>query len=315
LIELGSNEELHKTHKNNKINNQQREMQRKFRSNRIPTDTNAKFGFKPKRKRIFVFLVAFSSISSVLLFMAASSLFAGSRHFDSVLYQAVETSKITHVDLPLAATSSSSCYPKMGLIPLKHRDQLGDLAEKHGLKSGIEIGVKEGDFARTMLSNWKSCEKYHLVDLWAQQTNYKDVANVNNAVQEDFYQRAKTVLGEHKHKTEFHRMLSTEASKKFEKESIDFIYVDARHDYCGVKEDLEHYWPILKPGGIMAGHDYMENSEVRNQDWGLCEDGTRNEMAVKGAVNDFFVPKGLTISVTYIKRRQKSTWMVQKPLC
>ena len=215
----------------------------------------------------------------------------------------------------LAASSTSSCYPKMGLIPLKHRDQLGDLLEKHGLKSGIEIGVKEGDFARTMLSNWKSCEKYHLVDLWAQQTNYKDVANVNNAVQEDFYQRAKTAVGEHKLKTQFHRMLSTEASKNFEKESIDFIYVDARHDYCGVKEDLEHYWPILKPGGIMAGHDYMENSEVRNQDWGLCEDGTRNEMAVKGAVNDFFAPKGLTISVTYIKRRQKSTWMVQKPLC
>jgi hypothetical protein len=30
-----------------------------------------------------------------------------------------------------------------------------------------------------------------------------------------------------------------------------------RHDYCGVKEDLENYWPKLKRGGIIAGHDYL----------------------------------------------------------
>ena len=31
----------------------------------------------------------------------------------------------------------------------------------------------------------------------------------------------------------------------------------ARHDYCGVKEDLETYWPKLRRGGILAGHDYL----------------------------------------------------------
>lgn len=110
-------------------------------------------------------------------------------------------------------------------------------------------------------------------------------------------------------------MLSTEAAKKFRNESIDFIYVDARHDYCGVKEDILHYWSILKPGGIMAGHDYNENSEIRGQDWGLCADGTRNDLAVKGAVNDFFLPKGLTITVTYYREHNFMTWVVQKPLC
>lgn len=86
-------------------------------------------------------------------------------------------------------------------------------------------------------------------------------------------------------------MFSTQAAKSFKNESIEFIYVDVRHDYCEVTEDLENYWPILRPGGIMAGHDYKENSEVLKQDWGLCEDGTRNDLAVKGAVNDFFPSK------------------------
>ena len=65
----------------------------------------------------------------------------------------------------------------------------------------------------------------------------------------------------------------------------------------------------------MAGHDYNENSEVRGQDWGLCADGTRHDLAVKGAVNDFFLPKGLTITVTYYREQNFMTWMVQKPLC
>jgi hypothetical protein len=30
-----------------------------------------------------------------------------------------------------------------------------------------------------------------------------------------------------------------------------------RHDYCGVMEDLVAYWPKLRSGGIIAGHDYV----------------------------------------------------------
>ena len=34
-------------------------------------------------------------------------------------------------------------------------------------------------------------------------------------------------------------------------------YIDARHDYCGCSEDIQNWWPKVKPGGIMAGHDYV----------------------------------------------------------
>ncbi len=220
---------------------------------------------------------------------------------------AKDSSKVT--------TTAASCYPKFGIRPLKQREELPQLLQEHNLKTGIEIGVKQGDFAKIVLDGWKSCEKYHLVDLWAQQENYKDHANVDNVVHDRFFQETKAKLQIFGDKIEIHRMLSTEAAKFFEKESIDFIYVDARHDYCGVKEDLEHYWPILKPGGIMAGHDYNENSEVPGQDWGLCADGSRNELAVKGAVNEFFLSKGLTIAVTYYRQENYMSWMVHKPLC
>lgn len=52
------------------------------------------------------------------------------------------------------------------------------------------------------------------------------------------------------------RMLSTQASKQFEDESLDFVFIDASHDYDSVKEDINSWWPKIKIGGILAGHDY-----------------------------------------------------------
>ena len=48
----------------------------------------------------------------------------------------------------------------------------------------------------------------------------------------------------------------------------------------------------------MAGHDYLLAREVRGQDWSLCHNGTRNEGAVKGAVDDFAAQNGLRVHHT-----------------
>jgi glycosyltransferase involved in cell wall biosynthesis/predicted O-methyltransferase YrrM len=52
------------------------------------------------------------------------------------------------------------------------------------------------------------------------------------------------------------RMPSTEAAAKFADESIDFLFLDADHEYPGVSADMAAWWPKVKVGGIMAGHDY-----------------------------------------------------------
>lgn len=52
------------------------------------------------------------------------------------------------------------------------------------------------------------------------------------------------------------RKSSIEASKQFEDLSLDFVFIDASHDYNSVKQDLECWYPKVKPGGWFAGHDY-----------------------------------------------------------
>jgi len=55
-----------------------------------------------------------------------------------------------------------------------------------------------------------------------------------------------------------HRMPSLDAVNLFEDESIDFIFLDGDHSYEYVKQELHAWYPKVKPGGVIAGHDYIE---------------------------------------------------------
>lgn len=50
---------------------------------------------------------------------------------------------------------------------------------------------------------------------------------------------------------------SNELVKEIEDESLDMIYIDADHGYHSVKNDISVWFPKVKPGGIISGHDYF----------------------------------------------------------
>jgi predicted O-methyltransferase YrrM len=53
-----------------------------------------------------------------------------------------------------------------------------------------------------------------------------------------------------------HQGDSAESASDFADASLDFIFIDAAHDYDSVVKDLAAWWPKLKTNGIFAGHDY-----------------------------------------------------------
>ena len=49
---------------------------------------------------------------------------------------------------------------------------------------------------------------------------------------------------------------SEENAVRWPDESFDFVYIDGDHSYAGFSADLKMWWPKVKQGGFLAGHDY-----------------------------------------------------------
>lgn len=187
---------------------------------------------------------------------------------------------------------------------LRNRSQLGQLATLLNFQTGVEVGTQMGFFAKELLTEWTSCTEFHIVDLWKHQDNYSDGANVTDSQHDVCFQKAMLNLRPWlcRNILRIHGELSCEAVKKIP--PIDFVYIDARHDYKGVMEDLTAYWPLVNVGGIMAGHDFLDADEHKKynpgDDWSIQYDGIKrtDNKAVKSAVLEFFGKKNQIVNVT-----------------
>lgn len=53
------------------------------------------------------------------------------------------------------------------------------------------------------------------------------------------------------------------AAALYEDNSLDFVFIDANHAYPFVKQDIEAWYPKVKRGGLLAGHDYTSHKGVK----------------------------------------------------
>lgn len=54
-----------------------------------------------------------------------------------------------------------------------------------------------------------------------------------------------------------HQGMSWDGAQHYDDKSLDFVFIDAGHDYTSVKKDIDAWLPKVKSGGILAGHDFM----------------------------------------------------------
>lgn len=55
---------------------------------------------------------------------------------------------------------------------------------------------------------------------------------------------------------------SVKAAANFEPRSVDLVFVDGGHSFEQVTADLRVWWPKLKHGGVLLGHDGVRWSDV-----------------------------------------------------
>ncbi len=138
---------------------------------------------------------------------------------------------------------------------------LRDCGRKHltlwwkalGFKVGAEIGVWEGQFARTICDTTGAF--LYAVDPWAVQGDYIEVKN-NKARLDKAFVRTQNALSPYPH--QMVRATSIEAAKKIADESLDFCYLDGNHMKPHVLADIAAWMPKVKSGGVLAGHDCKE---------------------------------------------------------
>jgi Methyltransferase domain len=169
------------------------------------------------------------------------------------------------------------------------RQQLLSLLPSGGVC--VEVGTWRGDFAAAILRA-SNPTRLCLVDSWEhrseekyEQTCYGGAAATGQAGMDAIYEsvinrfQAEIDSG----KVLIRRARSEDAAASFDVESLDWVYIDADHSYEGVKRDLNAYFPLVKPGGILAGDDYGQK-------------GTWYGLGVAEAVDEF-AERGYALTV------------------
>lgn len=173
---------------------------------------------------------------------------------------------------------------------LASRHELPVLLERRGLRGlGFELGVRVGEFSGFLLDQW-SGRLLVSVDPWSEAPaeSYVDVANVAQARHDELYAETRERLAPFGERSAIWRTTSTEAAERVLPASADFVYIDARHDYPSVLDDLGQWYDKVRPGGVLAGHDYVD---------GTFPEGV---FGVKSAVDEFFGARGVRVSRTLL---------------
>ena len=142
---------------------------------------------------------------------------------------------------------------------LRNRNEIPDMLRRSGLNHNVcEIGVRAGNNLSQIITGSRP-SKFVGIDSW----NSSDIPSQNDAgysqvKQDQLEYQVRNKFAKYGDRGRIIRGYSFEVSKQFPDGYFDYIYIDADHSYEAVKQDLEDWYPKVRVGGILAGHDYVD---------------------------------------------------------
>lgn len=143
---------------------------------------------------------------------------------------------------------------------LRRWDFLANLMKLEGLKTLVEVGCKEGRTTGFVLANVPD-SRVIAIDPWIVQPRAANEPITSDRetyeewdfskIEAEFWRN----VGEHKERCVMKRMTSVQASRDVHA-AVDVVFIDALHDYEHVLEDIDLWWPKVRVGGYLTGHDY-----------------------------------------------------------
>lgn len=138
---------------------------------------------------------------------------------------------------------------------------LAGLMQELGFTSFVEVGCKEGRTTGFILDNVPE-SRVIAVDPWMPNpapANGDIFRETYTGDDWDFEEIEKTFwenVGENRARVAMQRCTSIEAARGVADGSQDLVFIDALHDQESVAEDIAAWWPKVREGGILAGHDF-----------------------------------------------------------
>lgn len=163
---------------------------------------------------------------------------------------------------------------------LQSRMAIGPVLNSMGLTGvGAEIGTAFGEHAEQVLLQ-SNLRVMLLVDPWSyvagqDKIGYGDVIKNWDGCFKHCCDRLQAYCD----RIVIMKTTSLLASSVIADESLDFVYLDANHMSPCIDQDLLHWFPKVRKGGVFGGHDYYD----LRSDLYICD--------VKTAVNRFFNDK------------------------
>jgi predicted O-methyltransferase YrrM len=139
-----------------------------------------------------------------------------------------------------------------------------NMVEKYSSGSHfVEVGVWKGKSACYMaveIVNSGKSIRFDCVDTWDLVEGQQDIDPEEYAgLYDSFLANIEPVH----HLINPVKMLSEEACHLYDDGTLDFVFIDASHDYDSVRRDILAWLPKMKVGGTIAGHDYTYSENVK----------------------------------------------------
>lgn len=147
---------------------------------------------------------------------------------------------------------------------MKRFHVLRDLIKKNNYKTFVEVGVAEGITSKFLLDNILDLRVF-CIDPYEVYPGYRGSHHGSAKKLFKKYEWAKENVFNHE-RCKFYKTYSGEAVKLFKIESIDIVFIDGNHFYEWVKKDIDWWYPIVRKGGILSGHDYVSRNK-----WGVVK--------------------------------------------
>ena len=120
----------------------------------------------------------------------------------------------------------------------------------------LEVGVWKGAYAREILEQYESIQRYYMIDPWANLPDWNKPCNVSPEVFTEVYQQAMKETEFASSKRIVLRGRTKEVISTIPDGSLDFAYIDGDHTLRGITIDLIKILPKLKEGGLIGGDDF-----------------------------------------------------------